>query len=180
LEAKRLGLLSKLVPDAYVFGVLVNPTNDNAEKQLNDVAQGGITLARPIIILKASTEQEIEKAFEAFVQQGANALLVASDPYFFGRRQTIVNLAAQHRLPAIYEWREFAQVGGLASYGTNLFDNYRLVGVYVGRILRGERPADLPIVQATKFEFVVNLKTAKSLGVVLPAGPVSTADEVIE
>jgi putative ABC transport system substrate-binding protein len=180
LEAKRLGLLSKLVPDARVFGVLVNPTNDNAEKQLRDVSQGGITLARPIITLKASTEDEIEKAFEAFAQQGANALLVASDPYFFGRHQTIVSLAARYRLPAIYEWREFAQAGGLASYGTNLFDNYRLVGLYVGRILKGERPADLPVVQATRFEFVVNLRAAKSLGLALPPGPVSTADEVIE
>jgi putative ABC transport system substrate-binding protein len=180
LEAKRLGLLSKLVPDAGVFGVLVNPTNENAENQLKDLVQGGTALGRPIIILKASTEQEIEKAFEAFVQRGANALLVASDPYFFGRRQTIVSLAARHRLPAIFEWREFAQAGGLASYGTNLFDNYRLVGVYVGRILKGERPADLPVVQATRFEFVVNLKVANSLGLVLPPGPVSTADEVIE
>jgi ABC-type uncharacterized transport system substrate-binding protein len=180
LEAKRLGLLSKLVPDARVFGVLVNPTNENVENQLKDVAQGGITLGRPLIILKASTEAEIEKAFGGFVQQGADALLVASDPYFFGRRQTILALAAQYSLPAIYEWSQFAQEGGLASYGTNLFDNYRLVGLYVGRILKGERPADLPVVQATKFEFVVNLKAAKSLSVTLPAGPVSTADEVIE
>jgi putative ABC transport system substrate-binding protein len=180
LEAKRLGLLSKLVPDAGIYGVLVNPTNENAENQLKDLAQAGIILARPIIILKASTEQEIENAFEAFVRQGANALLVASDPYFFGRHQTIVSLAARYRLPAIYEWREFAQAGGLASYGTNLFDNFRLVGLYVGRILKGERPADLPVVQATRFEFVVNLKAAKSLGLALPPGPVSTADEVIE
>lgn len=180
LEAKRLGLLSKLVPDAHVFGVLVNPTNDNAENQLKAVAEGGIALARPMVILKASSEQEIERAFEAFVRQGANALLVASDPYFFGQRRMIIDLAARSGLPAIYEWREFAQAGGLASYGTNLFDNYRLVGLYTGRILKGERPADLPVLQATKFEFVVNLKAAKSLGLTLPAGPVSTADEVIE
>jgi putative ABC transport system substrate-binding protein len=169
-----------LVPDAHVFGVLVNPTNDNAENQLKDIAQGGITLGRPIIILKASTEPEIEKAFKEFVQQGANALLVASDPYFFGRRQTIIGLAARYGLPAISEWSEFAEAGGLASYGTNLFDNYRLVGLYVGRILKGEKPADLPVVQATKFEFVVNLKAAKMLGLILPPGPVSTADKVIE
>jgi putative ABC transport system substrate-binding protein len=180
LEAKRLGLLAKLVPDARVFGVLVNPTNENVESQLKDVSQGGVTLGRPIIIMKASTEQEIEDAFESFVQQGANALLVASDPYFFGRRKTIVGLATRNGLPAISEWSEFAQAGGLASYGTNLLDNYRLVGLYVGRILKGDKPADLPVVQATKFEFVVNLKAAESLGVTLPPGPVSAADEVIE
>jgi ABC-type uncharacterized transport system substrate-binding protein len=119
-------------------------------------------------------------AFEAFASQGADALLVGSDPYFYGQRQQIVNLAARNHLPAIYEWREFAQSGGLASYGTNLWDNYRLAGISVGRILKGEKPADLPVVQATKFEFIINLKAAKSLGLSLPPGPLSTADEVIE
>jgi putative tryptophan/tyrosine transport system substrate-binding protein len=180
LEAKRLDLLFEIVPAAHIFGILINPTNDNAENQMKDIAQGGLTLSRPIIILKASNEQEIETAFEAFAQQGVDALLVGSDPYFYGQRQKIVALAARYRLPAIYEWREFVQSGGLASYGTNLWDNYRLAGISVGRILKGEKPADLPVVQATKFEFIINLRTAKSLGLTLPSGPLSTTDEVIE
>jgi putative ABC transport system substrate-binding protein len=180
LEAKRLGLLFELVPAARTFGILINPTNDNAELQLKDIAQGGLTLSRPITIQKASNEREIEAAFETFAQQQVNALLVGSDPYFFGDREKIVALAAHYNLPAMYEWREFAQAGGLASYGTNLLDNYRMAGAYVGRILKGEKPANLPVVQATKFEFVINLKTAKSLGLKLPSGPLSTADEVIE
>jgi len=180
LEAKRLGLLSELVPDARTFGILINPKNDNAENQMKDIAQGALTLSRPIIILTASNEQEIETTFERFAQQGVNALLVAADPYFNGQRGQIAALAARHHLPGIFEWREFAEAGGLASYGTNLLDNYRLAGISVGRILKGEKPAELPVVQATKFEFVINLKTAKSLGLKLPSGPLSTADEVIE
>jgi putative tryptophan/tyrosine transport system substrate-binding protein len=180
LEAKRLGLLSELVPATGVFGILVNSKNDNADNQLKDIAHGALALGRPITILKASSEQEIEAAFQALAQQGISALLVGSDPYFANQREKIVALAARYSLPVISEWREFAQAGGLASYGTNLVDNYRLVGTYVGRILKGERPADLPVLQATKFEFVVNLKTAKTLGLTLPPGPVSTADEVIE
>jgi putative ABC transport system substrate-binding protein len=180
LEAKRLGLLSELVPATGVFGILVNSKNDNADNQLKDIAQGALSISRPIAILKASNEQEIEAAFQAFAQQGLSALLVGSDPYFASQREKIVALATRYKLPVISEWREFAQVGGLASYGTNLVDNYRLVGVYVGRILKGEKPADLPVVQATKFEFVINLRTAKTLGLTLPPGPLSTADEVIE
>ena len=180
LEAKRLGLLSELVPATGVFGILVNSKNDNADNQLKDIAQGALSISRPIAILKASNEQEIEAAFQAFAQQGISALLVGSDPYFASQREKIVALAARYKLPVISEWREFAQAGGLASYGTNLVDNYRLVGVYVGRILKGEKPAALPVVQATKFEFVINLRTAKTLGLTLPPGPLSTADEVIE
>ena len=134
LEAKRLGLLSELVPGAHTFGILINPKNPNSESQLNDVAQGGLTLGRPITILKASDDREIEVAFEAFAQQQVRALLVASDPYFFSRHEKIVALAARYNLPAIYEWREFAQAGGLASYGTNLVNNYRLAGAYAGRV----------------------------------------------
>lgn len=180
LEAKRLGLLSELVPATGVFGILVNSKNDNADNQLKDIAQGALSISRPIAISKASNEQEIEAAFQAFAQQGISALLVGSDPYFASQREKIVALAARYKLPVISEWREFAQAGGLASYGTNLVDDYRLAGVYVGRILKGEKPADLPVVQATKFEFVINLKTAKTLGLTLPPGPLSTADEVIE
>jgi putative tryptophan/tyrosine transport system substrate-binding protein len=180
LEAKRLGLLFELVPAARTFGILINPTNDNAEHQLKDIAQGGLTLSRPISIQKASNVREIEVAFNTFAQQQVDALLVGSDPYFFGEREKIVGLAARYNLPAIYEWREFAQTGGLASYGTNLLDNYRMAGVYVGRILKGEKPANLPVVQATKFEFVINLKTAKALRLdVLPTLS-ARADALIE
>jgi len=180
LETKRLGLLSELVPAARSFGILVNPKNETAEDQLKDIARGALTLGRPIIILKATDTREIEAAFEAFAQQRIDALLVASDPYFNGERKNIVSLAARYKLPAIYEWREFAQAGGLASYGTNLVDSYRLAGVYVGRVLKGEKPATLPVVQASKFEFVINLKTAKTLGLTVPPGPLSAVDEVIE
>jgi putative ABC transport system substrate-binding protein len=180
LEAKRLGLLSELVPSARAFGALINPANDNAANQLKDIAQGARVVNRAITILKASNEGEIETMFASFAEQRVNALLVASDPYFNSQRTKIVELAARYNLPAIYEWREFAEAGGLASYGTNLIDNYRLAGVYVGRILKGEKPAELPIVQTTKFEFVINLKTAKSLGLTVPPGPLSVVDAVIE
>jgi ABC-type uncharacterized transport system substrate-binding protein len=128
LEEKRLGLLSELVPSARVFGILINPANDNAENQLKDVAQGTLALHRPAVTLKASNESEINAAFDAFSQQNVNAVLVASDPFFYGRRNKIVELAARYNLPSIYEWREFVQAGGLASYGSNLSDNYRLGG----------------------------------------------------
>ena len=147
---------------------------------MKDIAQGALSLGRPITILKATNEAEIEVAFEAFAQQRIGALLVASDPYFNGQRKNIVALAAHHKLPAIYEWREFALAGGLASYGTNLVDSYRLAGIYVGRVLKGEKPANLPVVQASKFEFVINLKTAKTLGLTVPPGPLSAVDDVIE
>jgi putative ABC transport system substrate-binding protein len=180
LEAKRLGLLFELVPAARTFGIMINPTNDNAELQLKDIAQGGLALSRPITIQKASNEREIEEAFKTFAQQQVDALLVGSDPYFFGEREKIVTLAARYNLPAMYEWREFAQAGGLASYGTNLLDNYRMAGGYVGRILKGEKPANLPVVQATKFEFVINLKTAKALKLDVSPTLSARADDVVE
>jgi putative tryptophan/tyrosine transport system substrate-binding protein len=180
LEAKRLGLLFELVPAARIFGVLINPTNDNAETQLKDVAQGGLSLSRPVTLLKASDGREIEAAFETFARQRINAVLVAADPYFYSQHEKIVALAKRYELPAIYEWREFAQAGGLASYGTNLLDNYRLAGVYVGRVLKGEKPKDLPIMRATKFEFIINLKTAKALGLEVSPTLSARADEVIE
>ena len=180
LEAKRLGLLSEIVPTARTFGALVNPTNDNSENQLKDIAQGGRAVNRAIAIQRASNERDIEAAFASFAEQRVNALLVASDPYYNGERTKIVALAARYNLPAIYEWREFAEAGGLASYGTNLSDAYRLAGIYVGRILKGEKPADLPILQTTKFEFLLNLKTAKTLGLTVPPGPLSAVDAVIE
>jgi putative tryptophan/tyrosine transport system substrate-binding protein len=180
LETKRLGLLSQLVPAARSFGVLINPTNANAETQLKDVEEGGRVLGRPIAIMKALDENEIEAAFETLVQRQTSALLVAADPFFFGRREKIVALAARYKLPAIYEWREFAQAGGLVSYGTNLTDAYRFAGIYAGRILKGEKASDLPVVQSSKFEFVINLKTATALGIEVPLGLSAGADEIIE
>jgi putative tryptophan/tyrosine transport system substrate-binding protein len=180
LEAKRLGLLSQLVPGAAAFGVLANPTNANAESQMQDVEQGRRVLGRPIAIINARDDREIEAAFATLAQRRIGALLVASDPFFFGRREQIVALAARYKLPAIYEWREFVQAGGLASYGTNLADALRLAGIYVGRILKGEKPADLPVVQSSKFEFVINLRTARALGIEVPLGLSAGADEIIE
>lgn len=180
MEAKRLGLLSEIVATARNFGALINPTSNNAENQLKDIAQGAVTISRPITTLKASNEREIDAVFAAFAEKKVDALLVAADPYFASLRAQIVMLAARYKLPAIYEWREYVEAGGLASYGTNLLDVYRLAGIYVGRVLKGEKPADLPVVQATKFEFVINLKTAKALGLSVPHGLLSAADEVIE
>jgi putative ABC transport system substrate-binding protein len=180
LETKRLGLLSQLVPAARSVGVLINPTNANAETQLKNVEEGGRVLGRPITIMKALDENEIEAAFETLVQRQTSALLVAADPFFFGRREKIVALAARYKLPAIYEWREFAQAGGLVSYGTNLTDAYRFAGIYAGRILKGEKASDLPVVQSSKFEFVINLKTATALGIEVPLGLSAGADEIIE
>jgi putative ABC transport system substrate-binding protein len=180
LETKRLGLLSQLVPTARSFGVLINPANANADSQLKDVEEGGHVLSRPIVIMRAGNDSEIESAFDSFAQRQISALLVAADPFFFGRREKIVGLAARYKLPAIYEWREYAQAGGLASYGTNLTDAYRMAGIYTGRILKGEKAADLPVVQSSKFEFVINLKTARQLGVEVPLGLSAGADEIIE
>jgi putative tryptophan/tyrosine transport system substrate-binding protein len=180
LEAKRLGLLRELVPAAQNFGVLINSNNANAETQLQNVEQGGRALGRAITIITAGDDREIEEAFESFSRQRIGAILVAADPFFFGRHHKIVALAARYKLPAIYEWREFAQAGGLASYGTNRRDGYRLAGIYVGRILKGEKPADLPVVQSARFEFVINLKTAKALGLEVSLGVSAGADEIIE
>src|SRR5262245_62088779 len=180
LEAKRLGLLSQLVPVAAGFGVIANPANANAESQRQDVEQGGRVLGRPVDIVDARDEREIETAFATLARRRTTALLVASDPFFFSPREQIVAPAARHRLPAIYEWREFAEAGGLASYGTNLVDAYRFAGIYVGRILKGEKPADLPVVQSSKFELVINLRTARTLGIEVPLGISAGADEVIE
>jgi ABC-type uncharacterized transport system substrate-binding protein len=180
LEAKRLGLLSQLVPAAAGFGVLANPANANAESQRQDVEQGGRALARPVDIVDARNEREIEAAFATLAQRRTAALLVASDPFFFSRREQIVALAARYRLPAIYEWREFAEAGGLASYGTNLVDAFRFAGMYVGRILKGEKAADLPVVQSSKFELVLNLRTARALGIEVPLGLSAAADEIFE
>ena len=180
LETKRLGLVHQLVPGTTPIGVLVNPKNPAADLQLRELQQAASVIQRQIDILRAGTVLDIETAFETAAQKEAGALLVVQDPFYNSRREQIVALAARHRKPVIYPLREFAEIGGLVSYGHNLVDGYRQMGVYAGRILKGEKPADLPVVQPTKFEFVVNQKTAKTLGLTIPLSFLSIADEVIE
>ena len=180
LEGKRLEFLHGLAPAAALIAVLLNPTNANFQTQLRGVQDAARALGQQVSILSASTERDIDVAFATMTESGARALLVGSDPFFNNERDQVVALAARYAIPAIYEGREFVMGGGLASYGTSLADAYRQAGIYAGRILRGERPADLPIVQPTKFEFVINLKTAKALGLHVPPGLSSSADEIIE
>jgi len=180
LETKRFGLLHELVPAAAAIAFLVNPTNPNAEGQLKDMQDAARRLGLQVHILKARSEPDFGPAFEILVQSHVAALQVGSDPFFFNSRQNLVALAARHAVPAIYEWREFAQAGGLVSYGTSLTDAYRQAGRYAGRVLKGARPADLPVMQPTKFELVINLKTAKALGLTVPPSLLARADEVIE
>jgi putative ABC transport system substrate-binding protein len=180
LEGKRLGLLRELVPSAASIAVLLNPTNANFQTQLRGVQDAARDLGQQVSILSANTEREIDVAFATVAQSGARALLVGSDPFFSSERDQVIALAARHAIPAIYEGREFATAGGLASYGTSLADGYRQAALYAGRILKGEKPADLPIVQPTKFEFVINLKTAKTLGLDVSPGLAASADEIVE
>ena len=180
LEPKRLEFLREVVPTALVIGALMNPTRPGAELQLRDVQEAARALGLQITVLNASSERDIETAFATLVHQRAGALLVTSDPFLFNRREKIVTLAARHAVPAIYQWRDIPAIGGLMSYGTSLSDAYRLVGTYVGRILKGEKPADLPVQQSTKVELVINLNTAKALGLTVPPMLLARADEVIE
>jgi ABC-type uncharacterized transport system substrate-binding protein len=180
LEGKRLELLRGLVPAAALIAVLLNPTNSNFQTQLRGVQDAARALGQQVSILSASTERDIDVAFATVSGSGARALLVGSDPFFTSERDRVVALAARHAIPVIYEGREFATAGGLASYGTSLADAYRQAGIYAGRILKGEKPADLPIVQPTKFDFVINLKAAMALGLDVPPGLSSSADEIIE
>jgi putative ABC transport system substrate-binding protein len=180
IESKRLGLLRELVPNTAIIGVLLNPSSPAAELQLQDIPQAARAIGQKIVILQASNEREVDAAFETLVQRRIGALLVASDPFFSNRRDQILALAAQYSVPTIYYLREFAAAGGLASYGANLAAAFRQVGVYAGRILKGEKPADLPVLQPIKFELVLNLKTASSLGLSIPPSLLALADEVIE
>src|SRR5262249_44120211 len=180
LEAKRLGLLHTLVPQAATIGFLSNPRFASADSQLRDVQEAAHAIGLQIQVLRASTDRELDAAFETITQQRIVALALAADPFFDTRRDKLVTLAARHSVPAIYQFREFVAAGGLMSYGVDSLDNYRQAGVYTGRILKGAKPGDLPILQPTKFEFVINLKTAKALGLDVPLHLQQLADEVIE
>jgi putative tryptophan/tyrosine transport system substrate-binding protein len=178
--AKRLQLLHEFVPRAPAIAYLMNPNNPNAESELNGTFEAARSLGMHVIVFRASGISELEDAFSAIGQQQIGGLVGASDTFLFGQRNRIVALAAQNRIPAIYYLREFAQSGGLMSYGNRLTDVYRLAGIYVGRILKGEKPADLPVVQPTKFEFVLNLAAAKALGLEVSPTLMALTDEVIE
>jgi putative ABC transport system substrate-binding protein len=180
LEAKRLGLLHEMVPKATSIAVLSNPDFADAENQLRDIQDAAARLGLQLVVVRANAVDEFEAAFTIISKERAGALLVCSSPFFNGRREQLVVLAARHAVPAIFEWREYAEAGGLMSYGTNLADAYRQVGVYAGQILKGAKPGDLPIVQSTKFELVINLSTAKALGIDIPPTLLARADEVIE
>jgi putative tryptophan/tyrosine transport system substrate-binding protein len=180
LEAKKLAVLRELTPSAPLIAMLVNPTNPSAETDIEDVQKAASSVGQRILLLRASSEAEIDTAFESVLRHRADSLLVAHDPIFLSRRDQFIALAARHRVPAIYEFREFVVDGGLMSYGSKITDNYRLAGNYTGRILKGTKPADLPVQQPTKFELVINLKTAKALGLEVPATLLTRADEVIE
>jgi ABC-type uncharacterized transport system substrate-binding protein len=180
LEAKRLGLLHNLVPQAATIGVLLNPTSSTAASQLRDLQEAARTIGLQLHVLRASTDGQIDAAFESVARNHIPALAMAGDPFFNSRRDKLVALAARHAVPSMYSFRDYAVVGGLMSYGIDLPDVYRQIGVYVGRILKGAKPADMPVEQPTKFEFVINLKTAKALGLTVPEGLLNAADEVIE
>jgi putative tryptophan/tyrosine transport system substrate-binding protein len=180
LIPKRLDLLSQLVPQANVIALLVNPSNATAERAVEDAEEAARTKGLQLRILKASTESEIETAFATLVELQAGALILPSDPYLNSRREQVVALAARLAVPTMYDWREWPAAGGLISYGMSLPAAYRLVGVYAGKILKGAKPADLPVQQPTTFELVVNLKTAKALGLTVPQSILARADEVIE
>jgi putative ABC transport system substrate-binding protein len=180
LVSKRLGLLHDLIPTATIIGLLVNPTDPRAETQTRDMQEAAHALGLQIHVLNASTEGQINTAFANLAQLRAGALLVGTGELFRRRPEQLAALAARQGVPVIYQYREFVAAGGLISYGASLTDAYRLAGNYTGRILKGEKPADLPVLQPTKFELVINLKTAKALGLEVPAGVSAMADEVIE
>ena len=180
LGAKQLGLLRELVPTARRIGMLVNPDNPNAESVAGEVRTAAASLGVEIALVRASDSRSIEAAFATMVHDKTDALLVGTDPFFFSRRLQLATLAIRHAIPAVYNVREYAQAGGLMSYGTSLTETYRQVGLYVGRLLKGAKPADLPVVQSVRFDFVINMITARALGIEVPPMLLARADEVIE
>ena len=180
MEPKRLGLLRDLVPGVPLVGILLNPGFPSSERQLQDIEEAARRIDQRIVVAKARSDEELNAAFVALVKAGVGALLVCADPFFDTRRERIVGFAQQHRVPAIYQFREYAVAGGLLSYGISITDAYRQYGVYTASILKGAKPADLPVLQPTKFELVINLRTAKTLGVKISDNLLSLADEVIE
>jgi ABC-type uncharacterized transport system substrate-binding protein len=180
MEPKRLGLLRELAPRVALVGALVNPNFPTAARQARDLEEAARAIGRRIVIAKASTDDELEAAFALLVSESVGSLVVAADPYFDIRRDRIVAFAARQRLPAIYQFREFAVAGGILSYGLSFTEVYRQVGVYTAKILKGTKPADLPVQQIEKFELVINLRTAKALGITVSDNLFSLADEVIE
>jgi putative tryptophan/tyrosine transport system substrate-binding protein len=180
LVAKRLGLLRDLIPAATIVGLLVNPTDPRSKTQIKDMQEAARALGLQIHVLNASTEGEINSAFAKLAELRAGALIVGTGELFNSRPEQLVRLAERQALPAIYQAREFAAAGGLISYGASRTDAYRQAGIYTGRVLKGEKPADLPVLQSIKFELVLNLKTAKALGLTVPSSLISIVDEVIE
>ena len=180
LNTKKLGLLRDLLPQARAIGVLLNPTAENAELQSRDLQTAGQALGFQIQRVNASSDREFDSVFATLVELRVAGLVVSADPLFVNRREQLIALAAHHAIPAVYEVREFADAAGLMTYGTSIKVAYRQAGIYVGRILRGGTPADLPVLRSTKFELVINLKTARTLGLAVPPGILAIADEVIE
>jgi putative ABC transport system substrate-binding protein len=180
LAVKQLGLLGELVPTATRIGLLVNPDNANAEAVIREMAAAASTIGVQIEVIRANDHPAIDAAFATLVRNKTGALVGGADPFFFSRRAQLATMATRHAIPAVYTVREFPEAGGLMSYGTSLTEAFRQIGVYTGRILKGAKPVDLPVVQSTKFDFIINLTTAKALGLDVPPTLLTRADEVIE
>jgi len=180
LGAKQVELLQELVPKAPLLAALFNPNNPNAERGAKDVQGAAGTIGQKVVVFHASSEREIDTAFASLIQQQAGGILIYPDGFFTGRRDQLVELAARYKIPAIYPWRDYAVAGGLMSYGTSIREAFRWAGTYVGKVLKGAKPADLPVIQPSKFEVVINMKTARALNLSVPTSLLLRADEVIE